>query len=133
MMHRLVALLSAVALIHLSVASGDVACATHGAAARAGATGAHGMAMGAHEPEAAHAAPAAAHASERAAADAPPCDTPVQPDCCTMHVGCSVSTVLASAREAELSRSVATARVVPSRHDRPASFAAAPEPPPPRG
>ena len=127
MLHRLLALLTSVTMLHLSVVTGDVACASHGMASDHAARATH--AMPAHD----HAMRAVVRgAHEGAVSDAPPCETPVQLHCCEALMGCDVTGVAAVARELYATRFVPGARILTSLHDAPASFASPPEPPPPK-
>ena len=143
---RLFALLASAALLHLTVVTGDAACATHGAMEHRGATAVH-AATDAHanistdvhaashsdmhaagRPGARQGAIAPAHA----VSEAPPCETPVQPRCCEAQAGCSVVGAIAGACVSDTSSLPPATRVREALHDTPASFASPPEPPPPR-
>ena len=119
LLRRAAALFVLLTTFHLSVAAGDLACADHGSDAAASA-----MAMdmgGAHDVH----APAAEEA-------APPCEVPVQQHCCEAVAGCGVAGILsATERETPRVRLVAQ-RIGEPTHHAPASFAPAPEPPPPK-
>ncbi len=65
-------------------------------------------------------------------AEVPPCEIPTQQHCCGALVGCSVSVAIANATQAVGSSVSPAARILVALHDAPASFAPAPEPPPPK-
>jgi hypothetical protein len=65
-------------------------------------------------------------------ADAPPCDAPTQHHCCDAVAGCSMSGAVTSERAVLASGLAPAARIRDARHDAPASFAPAPELPPPK-
>jgi hypothetical protein len=127
---RVLALLTSVTTLHLSVASGDSACATHETNGDHGATSAHAMPMDAH----AMPMPSAtvSHASIAATSDVPPCDVPVQLHCCDAVAGCGATSLVAGGEYAVASATIFTASIREWIHDAPASFASAPEPPPPK-
>ncbi|MEO7714545.1 MAG: hypothetical protein ABIV10_16650 [Gemmatimonadaceae bacterium] len=143
MIRRLVALLTSVTMLHLSVASGESACASptmsqhHSVmASSAGERQAvvtvagHVMPMGAADgaASAVHGMPA----STAGSADVPPCEIPTQQHCCGALVGCSVSIAITNATQVIASTVSPAARIRVALHDAPASFAPAPEPPPPK-
>lgn len=133
-LRRLFALLTSVTMFHLSVVAGDAACAAHGAAG-------HDM-----NAAAMHGTPAAASMSddampmeasptaERGAvkSGAPPCEVPAQQHCCEALVGCSVASAVTSAVQSLAPAISPAARIPAAVNDAPASFASAPEPPPPK-
>jgi hypothetical protein len=126
---RLVALLTAVTMLHLSVVAGDAACASHGTGTRdEHAMSMDGDAMGA----AMGVETSAVGAMPTSHADVPPCETPVQRHCCDALVGCSVASAVAGDRHGVDSTVVRAARISEALHDAPASFTSAPEPPPPK-
>jgi hypothetical protein len=138
-LRRLFALFTSVAMLHLVVVGGDAVCLTHGAeghhaatssggtvAERAMETDGHVMAM----VEAAEAP--VASAAPVAKADVPPCEIPAQQHCCEALVGCSVAGAVTSERQVLPSSMVSAPRISEAAHDAPASFASAPEPPPPK-
>ena len=140
---RLIALLSSVTMLHLSVASGEAACASpamtqhHSAmASSAGARDASMPMLGHAMPMvAAEGAASAVHgmsASSAGIAGVPPCESPTQQRCCGALLGCTVSTAIAAATQAIGSTVSPAARIRVALHDAPASFAPAPEPPPPK-
>jgi hypothetical protein len=137
---RLFALLTSATMLHLSVVAGDAACATHGANghhqapnASAAPVAEHSTAMHGHAmPAAPHVAASVSSARPIVKSGAPPCEVPTQQRCCEGLVGCSVDSATAGGPE------VATAAISPASRirvapvDVPASFAPAPEPPPPK-
>ena len=136
---RLVALLTSVTMLHFAVASGDAACRTLGAGGdhhgvmRDGATASErAMPMNGHAmPADAAAATPAVDAAPKTTADVPPCEVPVQEQCCAALTGCS-TTAIASASQSLVSTRPSAARIGEAPHDAPAPVASAPEPPPPR-
>src|SRR2546423_15406401 len=97
-LRRLFALLSSIAMLHLSVVGGDAVCLTHGAndhhAAKSNGrtTAEHTMAMDGHAIPMAEAAEAPVESAARVAtASVPPCEIPAQQHCCEALVGCSVA------------------------------------------
>jgi hypothetical protein len=136
---RLLALLTSVTLLHLSVLTGDSACAWH-------AMDGHHFDVAAGEEQDGHAAPAHGHvvpapegernavasAPTAVAPDAPPCEAPARQLCCETLVGCGASAAVASTRPGLASVVVSAALLREPLHDAPASFASAPEPPPPK-
>jgi hypothetical protein len=135
---RLFALLTSVTMLHLSVVAGDAACVMHRANGHH-ALSPSGVAIAEHAmPTDGHVMPvAAATEEERSAApvadsDTSPCEIPAQQRCCGALIGCSVATAVTSAHEALATIVLPAARVRVALHDAPASFASAPEPPPPK-
>ena len=136
---RLFALMTSAAMLHLTVVAGDAACATHGVDVHQGASSkaapvvAHAMPMDGRVMSAATGAPAST-ASDAPAAKAatPPCEVPTQQACCEALVGCSLDSAVTGAYEGFVASVSASARILVDRHDAPASFASAPEPPPPK-
>ena len=114
---RLFALLTSVTMLHLRVVAGDTACATHGIDGHHGASSqavpAHAMPMG-------------------GKAGTPPCDLPTQQHCCEALVGCGVDSAVTVAHEGFVAGASASGRILIVPHAAPASFASAPEPPPPK-
>jgi hypothetical protein len=138
-LRRVFALLTSVTMLHLSVLSGDAVCLTHGAeghhasTSRVGTTAEHAMEMHGHVmplPEAAE-APVVSGARVATAA-VPPCEIPAQQHCCEALVGCSVAGAVTSEREVLAAGLVSEPGISEAAHDAPASFASAPEPPPPK-
>jgi hypothetical protein len=136
-LRRLSALLTSAAMLHLWVATGDAACVQHGtqrhhatpsnpASVAEHATGMDGHVMTTEVSD------APAFAVHVAKADLPPCDAPAQQHCCDTVVGCSVSGVVTSERQLLASTVLSASHIQEARHDAPASFAPAPEPPPPK-
>jgi hypothetical protein len=135
---RLVALLTSLAMLHLAVVSGDAACATHGAhdhpAGRAGsarATG-HAMPMNEHAMPMGEGVDARVQSAAVAASDAHPCEIPSQQRCCEAMVGCSVDSAAGAGPHVLVAGLSPATRIRVGRDDVPASFASAPEPPPPK-
>lgn len=138
-LRRIVALLTSVTLLHLSVVAGDWGCATH-------ATGAHRATMADGAKSAKHVMPMTGHrmpVAERpdtpapstassVGSHAPPCEIPLQQHCCEAVAGCGTVGVIASADQALSATVVAAARIGEAPPDAPPTFAAAPEPPPPK-
>jgi hypothetical protein len=140
-LRRLFALLTSVTMLHLTVVAGDAACATHGASghhaamARGGGTADHLMPMdGQAMPTATGAGASVASTAPVAKSGAPPCEVPTQQHCCDALVagGCSVDSGVISAHDALASAVSPAARIRVAVDDAPASFAPAPEPPPPK-
>jgi hypothetical protein len=135
---RLVALLTSATMLHLSAVAGDAACATH-------ASGHHGPTTSAAQPTA-HATSMHRHAmpmTERVAASvssavpiaksgAPPCEVPTQQHCCEALVGCNVDSAAATGPEVLAAAVIPVTQAHVAPDDAPASFAPAPEPPPPK-
>jgi hypothetical protein len=138
---RLFALFTSVTMLHLTVVSGDAACATHGA------TGHHTAKTGGEEM-AGHAMPMDGNAMPMARAleastisaapvaksDATPCEVPTQQHCCDALVagGCSVDSAVTSSHQTLATAVSPATRIRVAVDDAPASFAPAPEPPPPK-
>lgn len=132
---RLLALLTSAAMLHLSVVAGDAACATHGA-------GGH------HAAEATVASPMSMHDHEMATVDrasgsvssvipvarfgAPPCEIPTQPQCCEAMVGCNMDSAAVEGPQMLRAAVVPAMQLWVAADDLHASFAPAPEPPPPK-
>ena len=136
---RLFALLTSIAMLHLSVVAGDAACLTQGAerhhtATSSGATIAEvAMELDGHVMPMADARGAAVENGTRVArADVPPCELPTQPHCCEAVVGCSAPSAVTSERQLLVSRVAAAGQVGGAVDDAPSSFASSPEPPPPK-
>jgi len=142
MRRRLVALFTSVTMLHLAVASGESACASpamtqHHAAMASSAGSETDVSMSGHVmPLAAAAGSASADHGTSVAivdtADVPPCEIPTQQHCCGALVGCSVSIAITNATQVIASTVSPAARIRVALHDAPASFAPAPEPPPPK-
>lgn len=135
---RLIALLTSVTMLHLSMVAGDSACATHGAnghhAARTtdAAATEHTMPMDGHVMPVGAASAPMVSALPTAATDTAPCEVPVQQHCCEAQVACSAANAVASVRQDLATAIPHVARIRDTRHDAPASYASAPEPPPPK-
>jgi hypothetical protein len=136
---RLFALLTSAAMLHLTVVAGDAACATHesdaapGASASDAAAPSHEMSMGGHVMSSPAAAPGSTVSDGPAAkSGTPPCEIPTQQHCCDALVGCSVDGVVTHAHDGLGTNEPSSARILVALHDAPASFASAPEPPPPK-
>jgi hypothetical protein len=136
---RLFALLTSVTMLHLTVAAGDAVCATHGvdehhgASSPAAPVAEHAMKMGGRVMSATTGAPASTVSDAPAAnADTPPCEVPTQLRCCVALVGCSLDSIATGTYGGFVASVSASARILVARHDAPASFASAPEPPPPK-
>jgi hypothetical protein len=125
-------------MLHLSAVAGDAACATHGAnghhqAPDASAVAEHSAAMHGHEmATAAHVAISMSSARPIVKSSAPPCEVPTQQHCCDALVGCSVDSATASGPEVMTAAISPATRIRVALVDVPASFASAPEPPPPK-
>lgn len=116
MLRRLLALLTSITMLHLSVSTVDRACAAHPAA---------GPAM-----PASH---VATHPHDAGATpDRVPCDHASHDGCCDALAACGFQALAEPARTALAGAVAATPRVSPAPDDAPASFAAPPEPPPPK-
>lgn len=129
-LRRILALLTSVTMLHLSVVAGDAACASHGTNGDHGAVSAHAMPMDGHAMPMAGATEH--HDAVMATSDAPPCETPVQEHCCDAVVGCGGAGLLAAAEHPFAVTAPRAPRIREALHDAPASFASAPEPPPPK-
>jgi hypothetical protein len=129
---RLLALLTSAAMLHLSVVAGDAACATHGTGGHH-TTAARPTSMHDHEMATVdHAGDSVPSATAAAKPGAPPCEVPSQQHCCDAQAGCSVDSAAASGPTALVAAIVPAGRVHAAPDDAPASFASAPEPPPPK-
>jgi hypothetical protein len=136
---QLVALLTSVTMLHLSVVAGDAACATHGTdghpmtGTHDARTGGHSMPMQGHlmtaQPITTGALAATGQASQP---DTAPCAIPAQQDCCRAQLGCRAASAVASTRQQLASTPACSTRIDEALGDAPASFASAPEPPPPK-
>jgi hypothetical protein len=138
-LRRLFALLTSVAMLHLSILGGDAICLTHGAGrhhatkSSDGTTAEHATDVDGHVMPMAEAGEAPmVSAALFAKADVPPCEIPAQQHCCEALVGCSVAGAVTSEREVLASGVLPAPRIREAAHDAPASFASAPEPPPPK-
>ena len=132
---RLFALLTSITMLHLTVVAGDAACVTHGVGehhtAKAGATQA--MAMSGHAmPMSERAAAATPSPVPVAKSGTPPCEVPTQQRCCEALVGCSVDSAVSGSADVPAAVVSPATQVHGAPDDAPASFAAAPEPPPPK-
>ena len=113
-MRRLVALSLAVAMLHLSVARVDAACAMHDGAAT----------ESSHE--------GMQHADADAPAEEAPCDTPASsPDCCQALASCAPALSLAEGADV-VTPLIVHATIAAAVSERPLSRSRAPEPPPPK-
>jgi hypothetical protein len=138
-LRRLIALLTSVTMLQLSVVAGDSACATseanghHAARTSGGAVAEHVMPMGGHEvPRIEQVDTPAASTPSVVGSHTPPCETPVQRHCCDAVAGCGTIGVATSAGQSLCPTALAAACTHETLHDAPASFASAPEPPPPK-
>jgi hypothetical protein len=134
-LRRFLGLLTSAAMLHLSAAAGEAACPPHAAdghqpaTSRASAPSEHVMGMDR------HAMPAAdvpvMDAARGAQVNVPPCEVPAVQHCCDALVGCG-SAGVAGERQRLASGVRAAGRIHDAPGDAPASFAPAPEPPPPK-
>jgi hypothetical protein len=138
-LRRLFALFTSVAMLHLSVAAGDAACLSRSGGGHHAATSSGGAVAGDAMPMHGHAMPVAdvaegpaMTAASVAKADVPPCEIPAQQRCCDALVGCTLVGAITSERDVLAPRTSYSARIRETLHDAPASFAPAPEPPPPK-
>ena len=140
---RLIAILSSLTMLHLSVVSGESACASpamvqHHAAMTSSADASEserlmsGHAMPMEAVEGAESATHGGSAGTTGSAGVPPCEIPTPQHCCGALVGCSVSIAITDATQVIASTVLPAARIRVALHDAPASFAPAPEPPPPK-
>jgi hypothetical protein len=129
-LRRFFALLTSITLLHLSVVSGDAACATHGTNGETSMMSGHEMPTDGHPMP----MPAATQAGGAAVvtSDAPPCETPVALHCCDAVAGCGPTGIIARSLNAVALERPLAARISRLLDDAPASFASAPEPPPPK-
>ncbi|MDB4906211.1 MAG: hypothetical protein JWO05_995 [Gemmatimonadetes bacterium] len=121
------ALLSMISMLHLSVGAAKAAAceSAPASASQAGSMGAHGMHM---------AVPANASQKAGSAAQAAPerCEHPAQSSCCEAMAGCGGATVVADQVAVTEQPATQATRVIAAHYHAPESFAAAPEPPPPK-
>ena len=136
---RLFSLLTSAAMLHLTLVAGDAACATHGVdghhapSSQGAAVAAHAMPMDGRVMSSTTGAPdSTVSDAPMAKAGMPPCEVPTQQHCCEALVGCSMDSAVTGAHEGFVASVSASARILVARHDPPASFASAPEPPPPK-
>lgn len=113
MIRRLIALLLAFALLHLSVGRVDAACAMHGRDAPA--TGHEGMQHDGAAP-----------------ADETPCQTPVSPDCCQALASCAPMLSMDDGSDTITAPAIVHVTIAAAVSERPLSRSTAPEPPPPK-
>jgi hypothetical protein len=116
---RLIGLLVAVLMAHLTFVGADFSCAQHGD---------RGM-ISHHEAAPSHAA--MAMRTTAAAATDQPCQTPTQPECCRAMTSCTISAALGTpdaSSERPLSRDVIASALMRI----PRSPITAPDPPPPK-
>ena len=130
MLRRLLALLSMVPMLHLSVAAGSSACATHPAAAADLTRDAAGASH--HVDHDVTAGARMADAGTPRASDAPPCESTTQQHCCEAVAPCTMHGLVSATSSDPAPAPEASARVGGAAPDAPASFASAPEPPPPK-
>ncbi len=135
LLRRLVAIVIAFTMLHLSVVSGDAACAGHGSNRVTRGSAARGDAMHAHHESRSASHMAMSHEAHVTATSdglaSPPCETPVQPRCCEGVAGCSATVVITE--PASLTSPLPDVeRAVNAGMDAPAFVLAAPEPPPPK-
>jgi hypothetical protein len=117
---RSIALLLSAALIHLSAARADAACAQHGERS--------GPAPRAHAEAAAH---GEHHANSAAATpDEETCDTPMLPECCQALATCSMT--LGEGSLSLVQSHPLHTSVIAALDKAPVSVVASPDPPPPR-
>jgi hypothetical protein len=132
MLRRLAALVTAITLFHGSVAAGASVCPPPAAGGHAAAASGHDAApMSDHVMAMSHDVRADV-GSSTARIDTPPCEMPLQHHCCDLVAGCGSAVVAAAARRDLASDPPVASRIRESLHDVPASFAPAPEPPPPK-
>jgi hypothetical protein len=114
-MRFLLALLTSVSMLHLSLVGGDLPCATHASGGAHASGGVHEMAGMPMHPD----------------APTDDCATPIQPRCCDVMAGCSVTAALGVLTHASTATTpdVALPRTAAMQ---PASILTAPEPPPPK-
>jgi hypothetical protein len=138
-LRRFLGLLTSVAMLHLSVAAGEAACAPQAAGghhpAASSASAPSTRAPGAVAMER-HSMPAVVapvvDAAHGAQVNVPPCEVPAVQHCCDALVGCGIAGGVAGERRQIASSVHAAGRVHDAPGDAPASFAPAPEPPPPK-
>ena len=128
---RVIALFTSAALLHLSVVSGERMCASQGSAdhqdAQSSPVSGHADVVSGGHPD----ATSDTGVRTAAQADGPLCDAPIGV-CCDAMAGCSVVSELAVMIEAPGSEWPVQVRLLAVSHDAPPSFAASPEPPPPK-
>ncbi|GAC1646950.1 MAG: hypothetical protein NVS4B3_00240 [Gemmatimonadaceae bacterium] len=136
---RFVALLTTLAMLHLSATAGDFACAQHGGQRdqRISVTVAaivHQVSGSDDEmvmTGARHVHGARSLALATGESRTPPCESPVLPRCCGGFANCSVTSAVAKRDQIPAIPAVAS-RVQVALVDAPPSFRPAPEPPPPK-
>ena len=147
-LRRLTGALLTLLTLHLNLLGADFACVRHvgtegetghgsaqhampmegTAAATAHGAGAHDVM--AHDTET-HAAPTAQDAATVVSSDTPPCDVPVQPNCCKALASCNV--VFSTGSELDVAGLFnLSEQIAPYAMTAPPSERAAPEPPPPK-
>lgn len=131
-LRRLAGLVTAVTLFHGSVAAGGSVCPSAGLGGHAVAASGHDAARVTEHAMAMSRDARPDMGSPAARSDAPPCEMPVQHPCCEVIAGCGIAVATAAAHHDPASDPRAAARIGESLHDAPASFAPAPEPPPPK-
>ena len=115
---RFAALLIGILSIHLNVVGVDLTCADH---ARRDVSNHDAAAMQHH----------AMPTDDASVADAEPCDTPTQPDCCRAMTSCAVTVALEVDTHADGIAS-SRERIAPSAAELLLSHASPPDPPPPK-
>lgn len=111
-LRRLVALLSSLAMLHLTVVVGEASCVTKTGTAVLPTAETHGH----------HTAPS----------ETPRPDQPTQQQCCEAMIACTVVSDVTQARVLLADAAAPSMQSSSAIHDAPASFVAPPEPPPPK-
>lgn len=117
---RLIALVLAASLLHLSSARADAACLDHGTTPGATSDGHHEVAAGGDHH---------AHSSQAIADES--CETPVLPECCQALATCSITLGGQSSLRGDLGHLLHLS-VVAALERAPVSLVATPDPPPPK-
>ena len=120
---RLIGLLVAILMLHLTLVGADFSCAQHGDRGT----------VGHHEAGRSHAGMSAGMTAGAVAAAATeqPCQTPTQPECCRAMTSCAINATL-GAFGASQERPVVRDAIVSALMRIPRSPITAPDPPPPK-
>ena len=129
-LRRLLALLTMVTLFHLSVATGNAACAPHSATPTASLHESSAQGHSGHRMGGAVVGNPGDAASDYSTPE--PCDTASLAQCCEAMVQCVMFGLLTSESMVAVVAPEPAARISAALVDAPASFAPAPESPPPK-
>ena len=130
-MRNLVAVLTMISMLHLTLVCADLACASHSMATSEAMVGMGDVAGAAHHDSGMQNVVAAISTTGPNVAGAADCTTPVQPRCCEAMSSCSVTTTVSAAMRL-VSYCAPSGVLLGDTATEPTSFRSPPEPPPPK-